>query len=259
MGLTQALRTMLKVGDNFASNLTRSQVNGAQATNVSIDAAATDVAGFGAGGTGLSIRQTTRDTSQGAIADSSSPTDLALQGGGYFLLFDQSGNLFMSRNGQFHFNNNGELINNQGLYVASFDPGTTMINKTDKTTVTGSGAADDQVEFNTDGTIVNLSRGNQPGRQLALATVANEQGMSASQTYPGTFQANESTGVIQTGRAGQNGLGTIVPQALEQSNASLPDSVAELATWQGTFKATSSALKALNSAIDDIISTFKPA
>ena len=259
-GISQALRTMMRMTENTSSNIARANVDGAQGTTISVNADGTDIGdGNGAGGTALSITGTERDTKQGALSDSGSPTDLALNGGGYFLLFDQSGSLFMSRNGNFNFNSNGELVNQQGLFVASYDPGTNMINKTTKQTVTGSWTNDDHIAFNGDGQMVNLSQGNTPGRQIALANVPNEEGLVSSSNYPGMFQASEATGMIKTGKAGESGLGVIVPQALEQSNISLPDQMANLAIEKTGFTATAAALKVLGSALDDVISQFKPA
>lgn len=253
MGMSQALKSMMRLGESYASNLSRSQVDGAQEVRVSLEDE-----GVGGASPAVAVSQATRDLSQGPIVESSSPTDLALNGSGYFLMFNDSGNLFLTRNGNFHFNSNGEMVNGQGLYVASFDQNN-MITKTTKQTVTGSWSNDDHIAFNGDGTLVNLSRGNTPGFQLALATVPNEQGLSASDSFAGCFTANEATGLLATARSGQNGMATIVPQALEQSNISGPEQLINLSTFQGGFKATAAAMKALTTALDDVIAQFKPA
>jgi flagellar basal body rod protein FlgG len=254
-GMSQALRSIMRMGETYAGNLSRSQVTGAQEARVSL----TQEGGASGPSTALAVGETRRDLSQGPLAESSSPTDLALNGSGYFLLFNESGNLFLTRNGNFNFNSNGELVNGQGLFVASFDPGTNMINKTTKQTVSGSWSADDHVAFNGDGTMLNLSRGNTPGRQLALATVPNEQGMVASSSYPGVFTASEATGLLSTARSGENGMATIVPHALEQSNISASEQLINLSSFQGGFKATTAAMRALTQALDDVIAQFKPA
>lgn len=248
-GLSQALRSLMRQGESYAGNIARANVEGAQATRVSL----------GGGDNTLFVSQTSRDLRQGALADSDSPTHLGLQGEGHFLLFDQSGNLYLTRDGRFHFNANGELVNQQGLWVASFNPGTNQIDKTTKTTVTGLGSADDHVAFNTDGTLVNLSRGNTPGRQLALVKVPNPQGLAASTNFAGTFTATAASGAFSVGRAGENGLATVAPQALEQSNIAMPEQVANLATWKAGFTATAAAMKAMVTALDDILAQFKPA
>jgi flagellar basal body rod protein FlgG len=253
-GMATALKSLMRVGETYAGNLARSQVTGAQEIKVSLGKN-----GVGPADTSLSVSQTTRATKQGAMAASSSPTDLALNGSGYFLLMDQSGNLFLTRNGNFQFNSNGKMVNAQGLSVASFDPATGQIGETTKETVSGAWADTDEIAFNGDGTLVNLSRGNTPGRQLALANVPNEQGLTASITFPGTFTANDSTGLLASARSGENGMATIVPQALEQSNISSVDQLIGLSTFQGGFKATAAAMKVLTAALDDVITQFKPA
>lgn len=52
---------------------------------------------------------------QGAVETTENVTDLAIEGNGYFVLNDINGNTFYTRAGQFHLNNNQELVNPDGL------------------------------------------------------------------------------------------------------------------------------------------------
>ena len=57
--------------------------------------------------------------SQGTITQTESSTDLALQGDGFFTLSGSDGRSF-TRNGSFHFDKDGKLINSDGLRVQGF-------------------------------------------------------------------------------------------------------------------------------------------
>ena len=56
----------------------------------------------------------TPDFSQGTIQTSSSPTDLAIQGDGFFIVQGSSGNTLYTRNGQFTLNSANQLVNTTG-------------------------------------------------------------------------------------------------------------------------------------------------
>ena len=56
----------------------------------------------------------TPDFSQGTIQTSSSPTDLAIQGNGFFIVQGSSGNTLYTRNGQFTLNSANQLVNTTG-------------------------------------------------------------------------------------------------------------------------------------------------
>lgn len=57
------------------------------------------------------------DLSQGNLARTNNPLDLALVNEGFFALQDLQGNLVLSRDGQFQLDANGQLINQEGLGV----------------------------------------------------------------------------------------------------------------------------------------------
>jgi flagellar hook protein FlgE len=54
---------------------------------------------------------------QGAVQATSSPTDLAVQGAGFFVVSDSGGNLLLTRNGTFIPDAQGNLVNSAGYYL----------------------------------------------------------------------------------------------------------------------------------------------
>ena len=198
------------------------------------------------------------DLSQGGLMETGNSTDLSLIGKGWFVLFDDSGNFYVSRNGQFSFNNKGELTNEDGLFVASFDPGTSTLNKTDKSTLGGLGSAGDTVHFSSDGILVNDTRGD-TGRQLAIGIIPNEQGLKASHLKASILKLGGAAGTLSVAPAGTNGLGFIKPGFLELAASNPVAAQLNLGFLQRHFTSTVSAMKDLMKAVDAVIAAVKAA
>jgi len=77
------------------------------------------VAGNPLGG-GVAEQGVVRDFSQGAITQTNSPTDLAIQGNGFFVLQDTQGGQYFSQNGQMTIAANGNLIGFNGDEVMGY-------------------------------------------------------------------------------------------------------------------------------------------
>lgn len=74
------------------------------------------------GGHGTGIRGEGMRTQAGDIRQTGNPTDLAIDGEGYFILRDEGGNLYYTRAGQFRFNEAGLLVDTvQGYEVMAMD------------------------------------------------------------------------------------------------------------------------------------------
>ena len=139
MGLTTALSTSLNglqlnetaievIGNNIANAAT----NGYKASAVqfttqlsrtlSVGSApqgqngGTNPRQVGLGSTTAAIR---RDFSQGAITTSTSPSDLAIEGEGFYVLSGADGQVY-TRNGNFTLNNQSQLVNADGLRVKGY-------------------------------------------------------------------------------------------------------------------------------------------
>jgi len=68
-------------------------------------------------GGGVFVSATVKDFSQGTFKNTNNPLDLALDGEGFFIVKDQSGTTYYTRNGQFRLDANGDLINMLGMKV----------------------------------------------------------------------------------------------------------------------------------------------
>jgi flagellar hook protein FlgE len=66
---------------------------------------------------GTEIAGTGVDTSEGQIEQTSTDTDVAIQGQGLFILKNSEGNLYYTRSGQFEFNSSGQLVDSVNQYL----------------------------------------------------------------------------------------------------------------------------------------------
>ena len=66
-------------------------------------------------GGGSFVALTTKDFSQGSFMNTNSPTDLALDGEGFFMVKDNQGTVYYTRAGQFRLDANGDLVNVDGM------------------------------------------------------------------------------------------------------------------------------------------------
>ncbi|GAI96004.1 unnamed protein product, partial [marine sediment metagenome] len=68
-------------------------------------------------GRGTTIGEITQDFSQGSFEPTSSPTDMAIGGNGFFVLRAPEGRDYYTRDGQFQFDKNGRFVTTLGYGV----------------------------------------------------------------------------------------------------------------------------------------------
>jgi flagellar hook protein FlgE len=105
---------------------------------------------------------------QGSVVGTSTTTDLAIQGNGYFVVSDSSGALYLTRNGSFVPDASGNLVNSAGYYLMGNTAASGQADAvpTEKVNVTASG---DLPTATTAGTLsVNL-----PSTATAVTTAAD--------------------------------------------------------------------------------------
>jgi flagellar hook protein FlgE len=113
----QAIETaMSAVSDNLAN----AQTTGFDAESVEFATLIGEYIDGSPLGGGVETPGITRDFSQGSIVQASSPTDLAIQGNGFFVFQDSAGNTTFSRNGAMSVGNNGDLLAFNGSQVMGY-------------------------------------------------------------------------------------------------------------------------------------------
>jgi flagellar hook protein FlgE len=202
-------------------------------------------------GSGVATAAIRSVDTQGALARTDLPTDLAIAGNGYFMVRDTVTNTqYATRAGDFRLDAQGYLVTNTGCRVQGYtDPdlktlGDVQINATGKP---ASAKADaDLLTFDIDlqGKVnVNLSDGTQFVRgQILLQNFSDPQALmrEGNNLYSGIGAAGPLGGAGSPTPAapGTNGLGQVQKGALELSNVDLATEFSELIAAQRAFQAS---------------------
>jgi flagellar hook protein FlgE len=91
--------------------------------------------------------------------------------------------------------------------------------------------------------------------QVALATVANEQGLTAEGSS--LYKVSTSSGTASVGTAGSGSLGTIKDSALEDSNVDISTEFSQLIIAQRAFQANSKSITTFDSVTETAIGMIR--
>jgi flagellar hook protein FlgE len=112
-GLNATSKNLEVIGNNIA-NATTYGAKAARAEFADMYASAMNGAGANAIGIGVSLDSVSQQFTQGNIASSQNPLDLAINGAGFFQVTDGKNPTMYTRNGQFKVDREGFVINSQG-------------------------------------------------------------------------------------------------------------------------------------------------
>jgi flagellar hook protein FlgE len=110
-GLNAASSSLDVIGNNIANSSTVGFKSGS-ANFSDIYAASLGIVSGAKIGIGVGVGAVQQQFTQGNLTTTNNPLDLALNGGGFFRLSDE-GRISYTRNGQFHIDNDGYVINDQ--------------------------------------------------------------------------------------------------------------------------------------------------
>lgn len=198
---------------------------------------------------------------QGEIVKTPNPTNLAIEGNGFFTLHDGVRTQY-TRDGRFQFKN-GELVSQEGLKVQgyqldnngnicsemqpislNFDPQTklyggkyTGFHFDSAGKLYGERATVDPLTGKAVSTTV-------PLYQVAIASFANPSGLRKSGNT--TFSETENSGAAVVGTAGQGALGRVHPGSLEMANVDFAQQAAAIGMAKQNYEANFAAFKAMD-------------
>ena len=119
-GLNANATAMTVIGDNIANvNTTAFKANRPSFSNILSES----LAGSSGDniGRGVEFWGTSPYWSQGSLENTSSPTDLSINGKGFFLVNDTSGITYFTRAGEFYFNQDGDMVNPDAMKVQGYE------------------------------------------------------------------------------------------------------------------------------------------
>ena len=191
-------------------------------------------------------------------------SDLYINGDGYFMVQNASGEQFLTRYGAFHFDPTGNLVDSNGSLVLG-------LNKSDAGTVDPDGVItgltpitienfDDykNISINSDGTItgynIKAAAGTEPietiGR-IGIAYVPNQSALILEgNSY---YSESNNTGDIITYSPGLGQTGELVAFGLEMSNVDLANEFSDMIITQRGFQANTKIITVVDQMLEELV------
>ncbi|MGP8305866.1 flagellar basal-body rod protein FlgG [Vibrio sp. YIC-376] len=186
-------------------------------------------------GSGVRVVGTQKVFTQGNTQNTSQELDLAVMGQGFFQIENSDGQIMYTRNGQFHVNSEGLMVNTQGLPLEpqiQIPEDAISLSVGVDGTVTATTAADVRPQ--------NLG-------QITLANFVNPAGLEA--VGGNLFRETEASGPADELIAGEDGAGSIKQGALEGSNVQVVEEMVDMITTQRAYEMNAKVV----SAADDML------
>ncbi|MGL1903559.1 MAG: flagellar basal-body rod protein FlgG [Fibrobacterales bacterium] len=167
---------------------------------------------------------------QGALANTGNPTDLAIQGEGFFQIRMPNGDIGYSRTGAFSVTSDGYLTNADGYLV---EPSINIPTEANGIfTITKEG----QVTVSVDDSGVDEEIG-----QMELAKFVNPGGLEA--LGGNLYRATDASGPALIGNPGENEMGMVRQQWLEGSNVQLVEEMVDMIKAQRAYEISSKSIQ----------------
>lgn len=191
---------------------------------------------------GVQIGAIAINYNQGALSSTGKATDLGISGKGYFVVRDGTSD-FATRDGSFHFDSTGFLVNAQGKNVLSVADAPIQVPDFANVVSVSIGLDGTITSFKVDGT-------SESSQQIGLITVDDETKLVKQGNNLYDFSAVAAVTPVPAAPAGAT---KIQSGALEQSNVDLTEQFAELITTQRSFQAGARLVTVSDSVLEDIV------
>ncbi|HCM1329117.1 TPA: flagellar basal-body rod protein FlgG [Vibrio parahaemolyticus] len=186
-------------------------------------------------GSGVRVVGTQKVFTQGNTQNTTQDLDLAVMGQGFFQIENSDGQIMYTRNGQFHINSEGLMVNSQGL------PLEPQIQIPDNVTSFSVGV---------DGTVTTTTADDPTPQQLGQITLAKFINPAGLEAVGGNlFRETEASGPADELIAGADGAGSIKQGALEGSNVQVVEEMVDMITTQRAYEMNAKVV----SAADDML------
>lgn len=216
-------------------------------------------------GLGMQLDSISQIHTQGNIQPTGAPTDVAIQGDGFFRVTNDTTNLptqdapiYYQRAGNFAFDAAGDLVTSDGFHVVGYA----------EMAPAGSGVPDpdNEIVLNADPATTRAVSIDQSGRVTAIdatgtptlvgwismAKFPNASGLSEAGSNK--WLASNNSGFEVEGTAGDNtGMGLLVPGALEMSNVDLATEFTEMIRAQRGFQANSRVITTSDEILQELV------
>ncbi len=188
-------------------------------------------------GSGAKTAATQKMFSQGSGQQTNNPTDLMVNGDGFFQVSMPDGTIAYTRDGSFQVDGSGNLVTANGYQI---QPPINIPSQATGIVV----RSDGQVQ-------ITLPQGqpNQVVGQLQLVKFVNPAGLTSN--GQNLYTATDATGTPQVGTPGLDGLGTISQGFLESSNVQVTDEMVNLIMTQRAYESDTKVIQAGDTMLSD--------
>ncbi|MGN6250508.1 MAG: flagellar hook-basal body complex protein [Marmoricola sp.] len=221
-------------------------------------------------GLGVQVGATEANFNQGSAQTTGRPTDVMIQGDGFFVTQKGNEELY-TRAGAFTFDNDGTLVTPDGNRVQGYLMGAdgelpvdaagnptgaltdVSIDLTKMVPTPAAGTKLQSYNIGSDGMLRGVfDDGSQHNiMQLAIADFVNPMGLE--KVGETSFRGSANSGPVQTGIAGAGGRGTLMAGALEMSNVDLAAEFTNLILAQRGFQASSKVITTSDQVLQDLV------
>jgi flagellar basal-body rod protein FlgG len=193
-------------------------------------------------GTGVRVVGTQKEHTQGNLQITDQPLDMAVNGKGFFQITLPDGSIGYSRNGQFHKDSEGNIVNPMGFQLQP-----NIVLPQDTTSVT----------IGRDGT-VSVTQGNSTEAtevgNITLVSFVNPAGLQA--IGDNLYTQTNSSGDPIEGEPGLDGLGNILQGSLENSNVDTVEELVNMITTQRAYEMNSKVISTADEMLGFISQTL---
>ena len=176
-------------------------------------------------GTGVRIVGTQKNFTAGSLQTTEQPLDMAIDGRGFFQILQPDGTTSYTRDGTFHLDSNGQIVNASGF---ALEPAIVIPNDAQTFTVGNDGTVSVTLPGNAASQVI----GN-----LQTADFINPAGLQA--VGNNLFLETAASGAPQVGTPGLAGFGTTLQNTLETSNVSTVEEMVNMITTQRAYEMNS--------------------
>ena len=188
-------------------------------------------------GLGTRVAATNRIFTQGPLQTTDNPTDIGIQGEGYFRITMPDGTTAYTRDGSFKLDSQRRMVTTDGYPLAD---GITF----DET------APSDSIVIAGDGQVSNTPAGGTQTNvgQITLARFVNPAGLTA--IGKNLFIESEASGGALESTPGEDGAGTLTQGTLEMSNVQIVEEMVNMIISQRAYESDSKAVTTSDSMLE---------
>lgn len=188
-------------------------------------------------GLGTCVSATNRVFTQGSLQSTEGPTDIGIQGEGFFRITMPDGTTAYTRDGSFKLDSNRRLVTTDGYPLA------------DNITIDET-APSDSIVIAGDGQVSCTPAGGtqQNVGQITLARFVNPSGLTA--IGKNLFVVSEASGDAIESNPGEEGAGTLTQGKLEMSNVQIVEEMVNMIVSQRAYESNSKAIQTSDSMLE---------